>query len=109
MTQRLYSRVWGEPRPDLSQTDDRDTDMPSETLPRLRYAVVPGPLSIAGGHPDDFHFMNARELMRLYNVNPAECIVLRPGDDRAVRGLAERRQLIVLRPRADGNYTLPPE
>lgn len=106
---RLYSRVWNAPDPEIvHRTDDRDTDMPKNVPLPKRYAIIPGPVKIPGGHPDDFHFVNARELIQLYGVNPVECVILHPGDPRGL-GEAARAELVVLRPRSDGNYTLPEE
>ena len=106
--QRSYGSVRGEIRYDAFPTDDRDTMLQRDVPPVKKYLVIPGPVVIPGGHPDDFHWVGARDLMLLYKVNPAECHIGRPNDLRTLAAINDRRY-IVLRPRADGNYTLPTE
>lgn len=78
-----------------------------------RYLLCPGMVrSRADG---DEHFVGARQLMRLYGLRPEQCLVMpeaRPGQPCGLRrwldGALERGDLIALRPRADGDYRLPP-
>lgn len=71
--------------------------MMCQTLTPKRYLVRPG---VVWSKTDgERHYIDAHRLMDLYRVNPAECVIERPG----VRG----EGLILLAPRSDGNYTLP--
>jgi len=63
-----------------------------------RYLVMPG--KVASKNDGNVHYVNARQLMDLYNVDPKECIIYK-GDQPL-----GYRNLIVLRPRYDGNYSL---
>lgn len=68
--------------------------------PGPRFVVVPG--EVISKSDGDRHFISARQLIDLYRVNPAECIVLdRPHAD--AQRLME--SFIVLRPRYDGDYS----
>jgi hypothetical protein len=73
-----------------------------------RYALYPGPVtSRADGQ---VHHVSAAELYALYRVNPRDCLVVTQADlcrpDR--RDLCARAAVLVaLRPRRDGNYSLP--
>ncbi len=70
-------------------------------------------------HPDfvvsktdrDVHYITAKHLMHLYQVDPRECVVIDDASDRRsyanLMRLAEEDKLIPLRPRFDGNYALP--
>ena len=75
----------------------------------LKYAVYPG--MVTSKTDGQRHAIPSRVLMHLYNVNPAECLVVSSADpehiylERKVR--AERLKLIPLTPRYDGNYSLP--
>jgi len=51
----------------------------------------------------DIHYISSFQLSRLYRVNPRECIFAESPDD--VYGL-RLTDLVVLRPRSDGNYTI---
>lgn len=53
----------------------------------------------------DWHYISAENLIRLYGVDPAECIIY--SDKKRELGLDPNLDLIVLRPRYDGNYRLP--
>ncbi len=48
-----------------------------------------------------WHHISAEQLMRLYQVDPAHCIIIRP--ERAVHGI-NLDDYIHLRPRHDGKY-----
>ena len=68
-----------------------------------KYAVYPGKIGE--------HFISGKELISLYKVNPAECVIITRGNKHhgsgsAGLGLVQLRQMIPLLPRADGNYSL---
>ena len=65
-----------------------------------KYLIVPGYVTSRSDRQE--HFIGARQLMRLYGVNPAECVV---ADD--TRPGMNGQGLWPLRPRFDGNYRLP--
>lgn len=69
-----------------------------------KYLVCPG--RVKSINDCDTHYISAHSLMRLYGVNPAECVIYRP--DRHPPSMYERlrSQMIVLAPRFDGIYTL---
>lgn len=50
------------------------------------------------------HFISADKLIKLYGVNPDECIIL--AHPTHTNGY-DLEKLIILSPRYDGNYTLP--
>lgn len=66
---------------------------------KKKYTVFPG--WMYSKNDNDDYFISATQLMRLYGVNPLECVVVREGEPVITRGL------IILRPRYDGNYTIP--
>jgi hypothetical protein len=66
----------------------------------LKYLVIPGPITLNSS--GDFSWVGASELMKLYGVDPVECVIARPD----VRTPAHMSYLVPLRPRADGNYNL---
>lgn len=66
-----------------------------------KYLVVPG--YIHSKNDGDRHFIGASQLMRLYGVKPQQCSVVT--EDGSTYG--RYKDMIVLRPRYDGNYTLP--
>lgn len=72
----------------------------------LKYLVIPGIVrSINDG---DIHFIGYNTLIRLYGVNPKECI---PGSYLDIHKwqndyLIKKHGLIVLGPRSDGDYRL---
>jgi hypothetical protein len=66
-----------------------------------KYLVCPGRIrSRADG---DLHFISARQLIHLYGVNPAECMIRRPG----IVPQKELEGKVILAPRYDGDYSLP--
>lgn len=79
-----------------------------EDKPQVRYAVYPGP--VTRQTDGDKHFIPSAMLIHLYQVNPAECLVVSRNDkEYAIKSKqAEERGLIPLVPRYDGNYSLPP-
>lgn len=77
-----------------------------------KYALHPGP--VTSKNDRDRHFIDAHQLAFLYRVRPSECVVVpwnvEPGRERQRQLLLERIErmnLIHLRPRYDGRYTLP--
>jgi len=79
---------------------------------KAKYALHPGP--VTSQSDGQTHFVDAHQLARLYGVSPSECVVVAwdngPGHEivyRIRRERIERMGLIHLRPRSDGNYTLP--
>jgi len=60
-----------------------------------RYLVVPG--WVRSRVDGDRHWIGAERLMRLYGVDPAECVISRGG-------MVGRHELRLLIPRADGRY-----
>lgn len=77
----------------------------------LKYAVYPGYIHSVNDH--DIHYITSSQLMLLYGVKPDECMIVRAPDPTYMseneywRQLARAEMLIPLRPRYDGNYTLP--
>lgn len=55
---------------------------------------------------DDRHYIPPTKLAELYNVNPKECYFAKNEDSEILHGL-RLEELIVLRPKYDGNYKLP--
>jgi hypothetical protein len=69
-----------------------------------KYIVVPG--HVSSRHDSQHHYIDAPTLMRLYKVDPKECIV-RYRDHRDAAYDFDALDLIELRPRYDGNYEVP--
>lgn len=68
-------------------------------MKNYKYAVYPGMItSITDG---DRHYITARQLIRLYGVDEKECFIVKHDD-----GAGIPPNLIALKPRYDGNYTL---
>ncbi len=67
-----------------------------------RYAVFPGYVRSSTDGQD--HYLNGPRMMRLYGVDPRECIIVRGPLGRV--GLELVDSLIELRPRQDGDYSL---
>lgn len=65
----------------------------------LKYAVYPG--YVISKNDGDRHYISAQQLMRLYKVDPRECIVVR--EQKIWFGIQD---LILLKPRYDGEYTI---
>ena len=51
------------------------------------------------------HYVNAYRLCQLYGVNTSECIMIEQGREEDLRG-RNLENLIILRPRYNGNYKL---
>ncbi len=60
-----------------------------------KYLVKPG--WVTSRTDGDRHWIPADKLIQLYQVNPKECIIYDPWQE-------DPQDLIVLRPRYDGNY-----
>lgn len=70
----------------------------------IKYIVYPD--WVTSQHDGDRHFIGLHQLIRLYRVNPSECI---DGASSRVCGINSEdfKRLIELKPRHDGNYALP--
>ena len=65
----------------------------------IKYFVHPG--KIMSNRDGDIHYISAKQLIRLYDVDPRECkIILKPQDERGYNVHKYKH----LRPRMDGNY-----
>lgn len=87
-----------------------------------KYLVIPNyTISLTDA---DRHYVDAHSLIQLYGVNPKECIVIGRAQVRITKTLKDGSKetyikdehnlcgidvskYIILRPRRDGNYTLP--
>lgn len=69
---------------------------------KKKYLVCPN--WVTSANDGDRHFITAIMLIGLYGVNPHECIVSRDVLNR--RGL-DISELIILRPKYNGDYRLP--
>ena len=75
-------------------------------MSKHKYLVVPGVVFAQDG---DRHYIKADQLMHLYGVRRADCLVTHGNDKGSkVRGYTPEylRGLIRLEPRSDGNYSL---
>ena len=68
------------------------------------YGIMPG--WIISQNDGGEHWVSARQLIRLYRVNPDECVIVPPGKPERQFKAFGLDGLIILRPRYDGNYTL---
>jgi hypothetical protein len=67
-----------------------------------KYLIIPG--WVFSKNDEDRHYINAQMLIRLYKVDPHECMI-QHSDSRDLRRDVEG--LIKLRPKTSGNYELP--
>ena len=68
-----------------------------------KYIVIGG--YVISRHDCDKHYVNANRLMELYRVAPGDCITYENiSEVPMIRNLDD---FIVLRPREDGDYSLP--
>jgi len=65
-----------------------------------KYVICPG--WIVSQNDGDRHFITAQQLIRLYGVNPKECIVRRERDN----VLPWHKELKWLRPKYNGDYQI---
>lgn len=74
-----------------------------------KYALFPG--RVFSKRDGQLHHVDAWQLAWLYNVPPRECVVVRetlnPRQREIMMEKIKRQGLIELRPRYDGNYTIP--
>ena len=70
-----------------------------------KYFVIGGP--VRSRSDGDEHYVNSKRLCELYGVDPKECVMVESADGHK-RNLTPGN-LIVLKPRSDGNYQLPDE
>jgi len=72
-----------------------------------KYLVIEG--NIKSKNDNNLHFVSAEELLRLYNVNKEECLILKYGIDDTTMQILLRcnKDLVILKPQESGNYTLP--
>lgn len=77
-----------------------------------KYALFPGP--VTSKNDGDRHFVDAPTLAFCYGVRLSECLVVpahiserHPRERELLLERIERQGLVQLRPRYDGNYTLP--
>lgn len=70
----------------------------------IKYGLCPG--YVISKNDGQRHFINAGKLMRLYNVSPAECVILYDG--KKPMGFRPG-ELILLRPDYSGSYKIPKE
>jgi len=68
---------------------------------KKKYLILPD--WVRSMHDGQEHFISADELVRLYGVNKAECQVCRS----TLHSRISPPGLIVLRPRYDGDYSIP--
>lgn len=67
----------------------------------IKYLVCPG--IVISKHDGQEHYISARELISLFNVNPRECKII---DSRGSAYGIRWEDYTVLRPSTDGNYQL---
>ena len=64
-----------------------------------KYLIIPG--EVQSQYDGDIHYISAERLIRLYEVDPADCII------DTFNSTIDTTGLIRLRPRHNGDYTLP--
>ncbi len=69
----------------------------------IKYVVIPE--VVISKNDGDIHYITAEQLIKLYNVDRNECIVL--SNRERGRGFANTKKLIVLTPDPSGNYDKP--
>ena len=68
-----------------------------------KYLICPG--NVISKKDGDEHYISAQQLIQLYGVNPKECKIINSVEEAAgLRG----SEYIVLSPRYNGDYSLPP-
>jgi hypothetical protein len=72
---------------------------------KKKYLCIAG--YVESRNDGDRHFISAPQLARLYRVDPKECVFVN-GDEHPDR-LPSPGDMIILKPRFDGNYTIPEE
>ena len=75
----------------------------------IKYVVFPG--FITSQTDGQHHYIGAMKRMQLYGVNPKECTIYEPSPDWGPSSFRYAQERIAgkikLRPRRDGDYTLP--
>lgn len=71
----------------------------------FKYLVLPG--YVASHRDNDRHFITAERLMKLYKVDPMDCLVAYEYDGTGKYYGIDVSNLIKLRPQHSGNYKLP--
>lgn len=67
---------------------------------KKKYLVVPG--EVVSKTDGQTHFISPQELIRLYNVDKRDCVIVSPKSI----AINTYRDLIKLTPREDGNYDI---
>lgn len=70
---------------------------------RKKYLVIGG--EVISRHDGQRHYVSAQQLVRLYGLNPSQCILVEEVDPSRAYGY--RKGMVRLYPRYDGDYTLP--
>lgn len=72
-------------------------------MDEIKYLVLPD--FVRSRSDGDKHWISGRDLIRLYDVNPAECMTI----NGFTHGYSDKylSSLIPLRPQESGDYTLP--
>lgn len=72
----------------------------------MKYILYGG--EVRSQNDGDIHFISAQKLMKLYNLNPKDCVLINNDIDRKTKlaGLNLNGVHMVLHPRYDGNYNL---
>lgn len=65
----------------------------------IRYVIHPG--HVYSKNDGQLHYINGRQLMRLYGLNPAECVIASEQN-----GWCAPAGCIHLSPRSSGNYQI---
>lgn len=68
---------------------------------KKKYIVYPG--DMISKRDNSWHYITAGQLMTLYKVSPAECIIYH--DESSLRGI-DKSDMIELYPNYSGNYNL---
>lgn len=70
-----------------------------------KYLVMGG--EVISKNDGQHHYVNARKLVELYHLDPKECLLMEE-DDTIMRARSfGKNHILILRPRYDGNYTVP--
>jgi len=71
-------------------------------MAKLKYAIHPG--RVKSQWDGEIHYISSDRLMRLYGVEPKECVVVR--DNRGHRNYEDLKHLY---PKPDGDYNIDDE
>ena len=69
----------------------------------IKYAVYPG--EVTSRVDGQLHYISASQLIKLYHVNPDQCVIVYPDRPDTIQGI-DMSKVIALYPRYHGNYTL---